>query len=277
MNFYGLFLEKGLAVLHKRLLKILWVIPCVLLMGIGPNDQGKKLNHGDVSDLLNRVENEKERLGKIGAPNANNPPEALRDFLSGEYQKTIQKEVERIQQAPYLTGDRVINPSQPEKPKSSISLGRTYLFISSSVPEATLRNYAKDMSIVPNASMIMIGFVGGMKKMAPTAQFISNILIKDPTCRNDSCLGYSTEILVDPLLFRKYGISRVPALVYVPQFSAIKREEGSEGLIPETPTHFAVYGDAKLSYSFDQIYRHSKNTEAASIRDVLNGIKKGGK
>ncbi len=273
MNFYGSSLEKGHAVLFRRL-NVLWTIPLLFLMGIGPNDQGQKFNKGNLSDLLNRVEKEKERLGKVEVPNANNPPEALRNFISGEFQKTIQKEVERLQKVPYFSGG--IKPSTPEKPPSVTSLGRTYLFISSSMPEVTLRHYAKDMSMVPNASMIMTGFIGGMEKIAPTIQFISNFLMKNPACRNASCLGYETEVLIDPLLFRKYGITKVPALVYVPQFSAIKRDEGSEGLISEMPAHFKISGDAKLSYLFDQIYRQNKNPEVASIRDALNGLKQGG-
>lgn len=271
MNFYGLSLGKGPAVYYRGLLYFFGVVPILLLMGLGPNDQEKRLNQSEVSDLLNKVEKEKERLEKKGIPTTPPPPETLRNFLLGQYKEKIQSEANRLQESPYLAGDRP-KLSATEKTKGVTSSGRIYLFISSSIPEVTLRHYARDLSTLPNASMIMIGFVGGMQKMAPTAQFISNVLIKDPTCHSDSCLGYDTEVLVDPLLFRKYGITRVPALVYIPEFSEIKIGEGSEGLIPETPKHYAVYGDASLSYLLDMIHRKSKDPDVAHMRDHLQKI-----
>ena len=199
---------------------LITVIPFILLMG---------LSQSDVTNLQKRAEQEQVRLKDIKAPKHNRALPSLKQVTP----KTAQ-------------------------PTAMASSGRTYLFISSSVPVATLRNYARDLALTPNASMVMIGFVGGMKQIAPTSQFISSILLKDPLCRKASCPGYNTEVLIDPLLFRKYGITRVPALVYVPEFSKIKPADGSEGLIPQMPPHFAVYGDASLAYMREQVKKESR-------------------
>ena len=150
---------------------------------------------------------------------------------------------------------------------------RIYLFISSSVPEATLRTYVEQIAGLgdPNVVVLMRGFIGGMKYMGPTLNFVGKLLEKDPSC-GLSCGIYGVNVEVDPLLFRRYGILQVPAVVYVPDIEVLG--PGSEGLgrNANVGKAYAFYGDAALSYSLKRINEEAKS---ASLTAVIKEFKHG--
>ena len=151
---------------------------------------------------------------------------------------------------------------------------RIYLFISSSVPEATLRTYIKQIAGLrdSNVMVLMRGFIGGMKYMGPTLKFIGKLLEKDPSC-GLSCGLYGVNVEVDPLLFRRYGIVRVPAVVYVPDIEVLG--PGSEGLNRNAKVgrSYAFYGDAALSYSLKRLNEEAKSASlAAVIKELKHGL-----
>lgn len=126
---------------------------------------------------------------------------------------------------------------------------RIYIFISSSVPKETLRNYARDLDALgqPRMSIVMRGFVGGMTKVRPTLEFLRGVLFKDETCDYDKCEAYRAPALIDPLLFRRYGIEAVPAIVYARGVKGVDSTV-SEGVkeVAETGDYYILYGDAVL-------------------------------
>ena len=126
---------------------------------------------------------------------------------------------------------------------------RIYIFISSSVPKETLRNYAGDLDSLgqPRMSIVMRGFVGGMTKVRPTLKFLREVLFKDENCYSDKCEAYRAPVLIDPLLFRRYGIEAVPAIVYARGVKGVDSTV-SEGVKEEVETkeHYILYGDAVL-------------------------------
>jgi hypothetical protein len=77
------------------------------------------------------------------------------------------------------------------------------------------------------------------------------------------------------LLFRRYGIERVPAVVYVRGVSVLDADQ-SEGR-PENAQagdHFAVYGDAGLPYVLELIQREAKSAGlAALLRGPLRRVR----
>ena len=150
---------------------------------------------------------------------------------------------------------------------------RIYLFISSSVPDMTLRTYMKRISALkdPNVVVLMRGFIDGMKRMGPTLGFIQGLLEKDPSQGLYGGL-YGVNVEVDPLLFRRYGIDRVPAVVYVPEIEV--ERPGSEGLKADAMVSgwYVFYGDAALSYSLGRINEEAKS---ASLAGVIRGLKHG--
>lgn len=139
---------------------------------------------------------------------------------------------------------------------------RIYLFVSSSVPMTTLRNYAVDLARLadPNISMVMRGMIGGMKTVRPTTEFVSRVIVKDANCKvfQERCDAHQVDFMIDPLLFRKYLITQVPALVYVPRTNVIERDR-SEGLTEAEGEFYALYGDASLEYLLETLRRETKS------------------
>lgn len=198
-------------------------------------------------------------------------------FRSSEFQSKIQKEVERLKVEVFseqvkdfenyysndkkkkLAGRKNEHFYQTSKGITLNSDERLYIFISSSVPLETLRNYAKSLDRIgsPNARLVMRGFIGGMKYIKPTMQFISEILKKDPTCdflSGEKCQVYNTTVHVDPILFRAYNIKEVPAIIYI---KGAKSGDSSlsEGLYDNmTATRTAViYGDVSVEYAIERL------------------------
>lgn len=139
---------------------------------------------------------------------------------------------------------------------------RIYIFISSSMPEQTIRNYIRDAGkIGNNIYLVLRGAIGGIKQIMPTAVWANNLLKKNPLCEGQ-CEMYGVKILIDPFLYRKYEITKVPAVVYV---KGLQNIEGlSEGLSSVKIGNFWVsYGDVSLDY-------HLKLIEEKSGRKKLN-------
>ena len=64
---------------------------------------------------------------------------------------------------------------------------------------------------------------------------------------------YNAGIEIDPLLFRKYGITQVPAVVYVPEVkSEVEFIEGSKD-DGGSSEYYVVYGDASIEYVMEVI------------------------
>ena len=84
---------------------------------------------------------------------------------------------------------------------------------------------------------------------------------------------FSTGINIDPQLFRRYRIGRVPAIVYATSVNII--EPGmSEGL-RETATvgqTYTVYGDASFDYLLEQI---NKKAKSKSLESMIAKLREG--
>ncbi len=135
------------------------------------------------------------------------------------------------------------------------------LFVSSSMPVATLRSYAAQLERAGGV-LAFRGMPGGLTKVAPMAKLSAAILRLDPGCEGPACAMRGVQIIVDPLLFRQHAISRVPALTLVPGDPAqpyCEREEGSP-----RGTHL-VLGDAALSGLFEEYARLGGKEE---VRDA---------
>lgn len=200
-------------------------------------------------------------------------------YNSEEFQLKIQSEMERLKRDVFPGQVRDYNEyysqiqnkntasTRKEEPfygSKTIQLSpdeRIYVFISSSVPVETLRNYARDIDRIgsPNIKMVMRGFVGGMKYIKPTMEYLSDILKKDRLCdfrAGQKCEVYGTSIYIDPLLFRAYNIKEVPAFVYVKGLKVMDPLL-SEGITDNVTSAQAtvLYGDVSLEYAVEMFRR----------------------
>jgi len=204
--------------------------------------------------------------------------EAYRLYQSEEFQRKIALERERIQREVFghegYYGDS----------KKGIRAGglgaaneRIYIFLSSSVPTETLRRYTSAAGALGdrNVRFVMRGFVGGARYIKPTLRFVRDLLLEDPACDplNSSCRTYNTAVIIDPMLFERYRITRVPAFVYA-TVSGLKVPEKSEGLEGNTNIggFHTIYGDVSFEYVLGAF---EKETHSAGVSALLAGLRKG--
>ena len=72
---------------------------------------------------------------------------------------------------------------------------------------------------------------------------------KDKFCEGEDCEVYGVEFVIDPFLFRRYGVEKVPAVVYA-KGGELTKFEMSEGFEDKwrTKVWAKTYGDMGLVY-----------------------------
>lgn len=145
--------------------------------------------------------------------------------------------------------------SQDSKP---VKTDKFILFVSASMPETTLRRYAKDIAKV-NGLMVLRGTIGDDRKLGPTLAFMARILKKQPYCEGLHCEFIKANVTIDPRLFSINQVKQVPALIFVQdmEFSDYIDKKEGDGL-PERASAI-VYGDASLKGMAGELYRLVKS------------------
>jgi type-F conjugative transfer system pilin assembly protein TrbC len=139
------------------------------------------------------------------------------------------------------------------------------LFASSSMPTSTLRAYAAQLERARGV-IAFRGMPGGLTKVAPMARLTAEMLRLDPGCEGPACAMRGVQVIVDPLLFRQHGVTRVPAITMVPGDPTQPYCE-REGDSPRG-SHL-VLGDAALSGLLEEYARLGGKTE---ISDALTRL-----
>ena len=215
---------------------------------------------GEIFDNLKISENKyKDMAGKYVA-------QTKQYYESKVFQGKCKAETERLKTSVFKEQIEGAGKTYSESPANSAGTlppnERIYVFISSSMPEQTLKNYASaiDMTGDPNIEVVMRGFVGGIKKFAPTREFIQKI-----TSKPDGDV-YAVSILIDPLLFRKYKIDRVPCTVY-------DNDVGMDiHAAVDADNYYALFGDASFEYGVERI---EKETKSETLKAVLSSLRGG--
>ena len=190
-------------------------------------------------------------------------------FNSPDFQAKMRDEQQRLQETIFkdILSESMPQGDQNQPAVTAANAERVYLFISSSVPLTTLRNYAAMIDRVRTGQVIMVlrGFVGGMKKIRPTMEFIAEILKKDLTrdFTKEQCDSYQVNIQIDPQLFQRFGIEDVPALAYLPISGGDAEEKQAEPII--------INGDASLDYLLERINREVKSADLNTLIAALRG------
>ncbi|MFZ4857581.1 MAG: type-F conjugative transfer system pilin assembly protein TrbC [Desulfuromonadaceae bacterium] len=187
-------------------------------------------------------------------------------FQSPEFQGRLKAETERIKHELFGGAVEQYYPDIDNAVLSQGKLGpeeRIYVFVSASMPLQTIRNYAASIAKYGDSRIMMVlrGFVGGVGKIQPTIDLVGRVMQRDLSCNpvtDGECEILAVPFGVDPLLFRRYDIDRVPAVVYA---RGIKTEDTglSEGddknaVIGE---YWKAFGDASLEYIVEQMQRES--------------------
>lgn len=146
---------------------------------------------------------------------------------------------------------------------------RIYIFISSSIPKAVLDNYKayiKSKGIGDTTSFVIRGCLpqgggfNGCKDFVPTMQFARDMIIED----NKTGI---TGLLIDPVLFKTYGVTTVPQVVYAKNVNR-RVDLGSEGdfsRLESTPQWWKSVGDWTLEYHLNELYNLSKEEKLKQL------------
>jgi type-F conjugative transfer system pilin assembly protein TrbC len=158
----------------------------------------------DVGDLVNASKN-KEKSQKKTVQNLIN--------------NTVNNSVWKQNQAKMLSTIGSKFGIETKDIDKQLSGSRLYFFISSSMPKDKVRKYVKKLSKYPQSQILLRGFIGGGKKMRPTMNYIKSIIAKNENCQTYKCPNHKVVVNIDPVLFERYGVDKVPALVGVDNIS----------------------------------------------------------
>ena len=187
-------------------------------------------------------------------------------YQSPDFQRRLLTETERIKREVLGSALEQYYPDREKDIPPKGKLGedeRIYVFVSSTMPLQTIRNYAASIAKYgdPSIMMVLRGFVGGVGKIQPTIDLVSRVVQRNPECnpvKEGECEILPVLFGVDPLLFRRYGIDRVPAVVYA---RGVKAEDAglSEGDAKNAVVveYWSALGDASLEYIVGQMQRES--------------------
>lgn len=239
-------------------------------------EEGSQLSMLDVSATLEKAQ---EAAKKISLPE-NRYEEAMRVeankvhefYKSPAFQQRLAEETQRIKNEMFAAQLKNYAEPQPKKEQKAEARlrqdERIYLFVSSSMPMSTIRNYVASMARLndPNATIVMRGFVDGMTKVGPTIAFTSRALKQNTSCENQ-CNMYKVNFIIDPLLFRRYAINRVPAVVFATGVKPSFPEDSDGAENTKVSAHHVVFGDASLEYILEKI---RQETSSASLQGLLS-------
>ncbi len=197
-------------------------------------------------------------------------------YNSEEFQKKVAEFSEKLQKdlAPVSVKEYYKDAAKKAAGFRLAGNERLYIFISTSVPVGTIREYVKDAVALGsmNIAFVLRGGAGGMTALAPTAKFISQCTLRDADCylHSGKCKAYNVAFEIDPLLYRKYAVDAVPAIVYVPSMTVADRNvsEGREGNVT-SGEFYAVYGDVSLAFALEQIAKETKSVHVTNMVKAL--------
>ena len=188
-------------------------------------------------------------------------------FHSSVFQERIQCEQQRLEKEVFANFTKQWKKKarktaiEQKGPVGSLAANeKVYLFISSSMPDETVHAYIADLDRVSdtNVALVMRGLVGGIAKArAKKGQsYFGRIMKKELDCpRNQTpCERYQIAIRLKPSLFIKYGITKVPAVIY--------EHDGNS---------FLIQGDAGLDYLLERINREAKSTDLTNLIKKIRG------
>jgi hypothetical protein len=131
-----------------------------------------------------------------------------------EFERRAAAERQRHQAAVNAAREKGEIPKEKKEGERPPVSGRLVVAISSSMPDEMVREYMRQLDRVPEAIVVLRGFVGGAKKVAPTGVWIERVRRQRADCRE--CAHYLVEVVVDPLAYEMLGIAKVPAVTFLP-------------------------------------------------------------
>ena len=144
-----------------------------------------------------------------------------------------------------------------------------YIFMSSSVPLSIWRIYARNIYKMKQNHIIMVlrGCIGGCvgKNFMKTEAFVHKVLYQHGKT-------VIAPIVLDPYLFRFYGIKRVPEFVFARHVELVNPDvtAGVSVNLRNKPVSYSVLGAWSLNFVFSRLYAKSKDKKLLRLDNILN-------
>ena len=176
-------------------------------------------------------------------------------FERGGYSEEDQKQVYKF-----------IDMNKEESPYEKLHL---VVFLSSSMPAATIRNYVDILGNVDGVVFALRGFIGNdPAKIMPTVKWLKGF-----KCNGDSegAVCVKSPMDINPMLFRWLKVTQVPAIAYV--VTPNQLESCDSDTVIEDDKFLLFYGDVSPAYILEQ-FRKARPSDAklASLATALQGI-----
>jgi type-F conjugative transfer system pilin assembly protein TrbC len=237
----------------------------------------------DMRDLANKTTKSKARINAFNVKKpvisktlkssinilihqAEQKSKSYQDSVKVLLNKTINNKAWKFKQAQLIKGLNKDLGIDNDKQNETVFGHRLYLFVSSSMPKEKMRAYARQLHQYPNAQMLLRGFIGGGKKMRPTMAYIKSMITKHESCNHPNCVTYKANVNIDPVLFQRYNITKVPTLVYVDELSGASYcSEGNTDIVNASGVHKFI-GLAPFKYMISEL---AENTKLLKLERLL--------
>jgi type-F conjugative transfer system pilin assembly protein TrbC len=169
-----------------------------------------------------------------------------------------------------ITGEarkKVQDYIEMNKPKSPYDDLHLIVYISSSVPDPTIRHLVDRLGDSPNVVFALRGFVDNdPQKAMPTMNWL-----KAHRCRSvgSDTVCSRAPMDINPVLFTRMKIERVPAIAYIPEPKALENCSDDEPLDEED--YLVFYGDVSPEYILERFQQ--ARPEDAALRDIVAQVK----
>lgn len=235
-------------------------------------------------DLNEQIAKMQEKASMLNVSNKTNISDEMMDKAKqmGYTYDAKQSEIDVWKQSmSYENGKMQFNqkplpPKKQGKEKANMPTDeRVYIFISSSVPKETLKEYARTIDAVGlgrQIIMVMRGCIGGCEKVKPTMNYIRDIITDGGVAEQ----GLSAQVWIDPLLFRRYRIDKAPTVVYAKnvQTQNLQLSEGLDQNLKSSPIAYKSEGDWDLETHIKALYNKTKSPtlQALLVKMQSNGF-----
>ncbi|MDC0857582.1 type-F conjugative transfer system pilin assembly protein TrbC [Rickettsiales bacterium] len=135
-----------------------------------------------------------------------------------------------------------------QKPSSQISL--LMVFVSSSMPQESLIQYADQVS-KSGGVMVVRGFING--SMTNTVKFIKSLSEE------------GTRAIIDPNVFRLFDIRQVPEVIVISN-----QNNCINGKCEQTPLHDRIRGNVSLEYALEKISKEGDFAKVEAKKFLTN-------
>ena len=134
-----------------------------------------------------------------------------------------------------------------------------FLFLSSSLPETVVNRYLIDIGRTGEQRMVpvLFGLPQGLAGKRLNADYFSRVMQANPGCRDTPetpCQRLAVSLKVNPVLFTRYTITEVPALVY---------DNGQDS--------WSIQGETELAFLLGKAGKAANSPALAAISARLRG------